>query len=117
MIVSLFILPGSLLASLAGTVCMVVILSVTVATVVGPAMLTLIGPNVDRWRIGASARGRPLAADGAGRRGAEAAGAWSAAPDRRRAAGPGGAGDRAEDGPAEPRTARRGRARARRTRN
>jgi putative drug exporter of the RND superfamily len=54
MIVSLFILPGSLLASLAGTVCMVVILSVTVATVVGPAILTLLGPNVDRWRFGAT---------------------------------------------------------------
>ncbi|HEY8501572.1 MAG TPA: MMPL family transporter, partial [Solirubrobacterales bacterium] len=52
MIVSLFILPGSLLASLAGTVCMVVILSVTVATVVGPAIFTLVGPNVDRWRLG-----------------------------------------------------------------
>jgi putative drug exporter of the RND superfamily len=55
MIVSLFILPGSLLASLAGTVCMVVILSVTVATVAGPAILTLLGPNVDRWRLGAAA--------------------------------------------------------------
>jgi RND superfamily putative drug exporter len=54
MIVSLFILPGSLLASLAGTVCMVVILSVTVAVVVGPAILTLLGPNVDRWRFGAT---------------------------------------------------------------
>jgi putative drug exporter of the RND superfamily len=52
MIVSLFILPGSLLASLAGTVCMVVVLSVSVATVCGPAILTLLGPNVDRWRIG-----------------------------------------------------------------
>ena len=52
MVVALFILPGSLLASLAGTVIMVVILSVTVATVVGPALLTLLGPNVDRWRIG-----------------------------------------------------------------
>jgi RND superfamily putative drug exporter len=58
MLVSLFILPGSLLASLAGTVIMVVILSVTVATVVGPALLTLIGPNVDRWRIGKPAGGR-----------------------------------------------------------
>ena len=55
MIVSLFILPGSLLASLAGTVCMVVILSVTVATVVGPAILTLMGTNLDRWRFGATA--------------------------------------------------------------
>jgi RND superfamily putative drug exporter len=52
MIVSLFILPGALLASLAGTVCMVVILSVTVATVGGPAILTLVGPRVNLWRIG-----------------------------------------------------------------
>ncbi|MGE0067579.1 MAG: MMPL family transporter [Solirubrobacterales bacterium] len=54
MLVSLFILPGSLLASLAGTLMMVVLLSVGVATIVGPALLTLIGPNVDRWRIGAA---------------------------------------------------------------
>jgi putative drug exporter of the RND superfamily len=56
MLVSLFILPGSLLASLAGTVMMVVLLSVIVATLVGPALLTLIGPNVDRWRIGPAPR-------------------------------------------------------------
>jgi putative drug exporter of the RND superfamily len=52
MLTSLLILPGSLLASLAGTVAMVTVLSVTVATVVGPALLTLLGANVDRWRIG-----------------------------------------------------------------
>jgi putative drug exporter of the RND superfamily len=55
MIVAMFILPGSLLAALAGTVCMVVVLSVIVAIVVGPALLTLLGPNVDRWRFGATA--------------------------------------------------------------
>jgi RND superfamily putative drug exporter len=55
MLVSLLILPGSLLVSLAGTVAMVVVLSVTVATLVGPAILTLVGRNVDRWRIGAAA--------------------------------------------------------------
>jgi RND superfamily putative drug exporter len=55
MIVSMFVVPGSLLASLAGTVCMVVILSVGVAVVAGPAILTLLGPNVDRWRLGATA--------------------------------------------------------------
>ncbi|MDQ3724273.1 MAG: MMPL family transporter [Actinomycetota bacterium] len=55
MLVSLFILPGSLLASLAGTVCMVVILSVGVAVVAGPAILSLLGPNVDRWRLGRTA--------------------------------------------------------------
>jgi len=54
MIVSLFILPGALLASLAGTVCMVVILSVLVATIAGPAILTLLGPNLDRWRFGST---------------------------------------------------------------
>jgi putative drug exporter of the RND superfamily len=52
MLVSLLILPGSLLVSLAGTVAMVVVLSVTVATLVGPAILTLAGRNVNRWRIG-----------------------------------------------------------------
>jgi RND superfamily putative drug exporter len=52
MIVSIFILPGSLLGSLAGTVCMVVLLSVAAATIAGPAILTLVGPNLDRWRIG-----------------------------------------------------------------
>jgi RND superfamily putative drug exporter len=56
MIVSLFLLPGALLASLAGTVCMVVILSVTVATVCGPAILTLVGPRVNLWRIGGAPR-------------------------------------------------------------
>jgi putative drug exporter of the RND superfamily len=55
MLVSLLILPGSLLVSLAGTVAMVVVLSVTVATLVGPAILTLVGRNVDRWRLGSAA--------------------------------------------------------------
>ena len=36
---------------------MVVILSVTVATVCGPAILTLVGPQVNRWRIGGPAKG------------------------------------------------------------
>jgi putative drug exporter of the RND superfamily len=57
MIVSLFILPGSLLASLAGTVCMVVILSIAVATIAGPAILTLVGPRVNLWRIGGAPKG------------------------------------------------------------
>jgi putative drug exporter of the RND superfamily len=52
MLVAFFIVPGSLLASLAATVGLVTILSVLVATVAGPAVLTLLGPNVDRWRIG-----------------------------------------------------------------
>ncbi len=58
MVASIFLLPGSLLASLAGTVALVVLLTVVVATVVGPPLLIVIGPNVDRWRIGAPADGR-----------------------------------------------------------
>ncbi len=58
MIVALFLVPGALLAALAGTVAMVAALSVLVATVVGPALLTLIGPNLDRWRIGPEPTGR-----------------------------------------------------------
>jgi RND superfamily putative drug exporter len=58
MLVSLLLLPGSLLASLAGTVAMVVVLSVTVATVVVPALLLLVGTNLDRWRVGPAPGGR-----------------------------------------------------------
>jgi RND superfamily putative drug exporter len=57
MLVSIFVVPGPLLASLAGTVAMVVVLSVAVATVVGPALLVLIGPNINRWRIGPAPSG------------------------------------------------------------
>lgn len=58
MLVSIFILPGSLLASLAGTLMMVVILTVTISTVLAPAVLLLLGHNVNRWRIGAAPNGR-----------------------------------------------------------
>jgi putative drug exporter of the RND superfamily len=56
MIVAMFIVPGSLLASLAGTVAMVVILTVAGATLVGPSLLLLLGTNIDRWRIGGPAK-------------------------------------------------------------
>ncbi|HEX2095917.1 MAG TPA: MMPL family transporter [Solirubrobacterales bacterium] len=52
MIVAFFIVPGSLLGSLAATLALVVGLSVLVAIVPGPAVLALLGPNVDRWRVG-----------------------------------------------------------------
>jgi putative drug exporter of the RND superfamily len=52
MLVAFFVVPGSLLGSLAATLAIVVALSVLVAVVPGPAVLTLLGPNVDRWRIG-----------------------------------------------------------------
>lgn len=52
MVVAFFIVPGSLLGSLAATLFLVVGLSVLVAVVAGPAVLIMLGPNVDRWRIG-----------------------------------------------------------------
>jgi RND superfamily putative drug exporter len=57
MLVALFIVPGALLASLAGTVALVVVLTVAVATFVGPPVLVLLGPNIDRWRIGPAPNG------------------------------------------------------------
>ena len=57
MLVSFFVVPGSLLASLAATVGLVVVLSVLVATIAGPALLILLGSNLDRWRIGRAPSG------------------------------------------------------------
>jgi RND superfamily putative drug exporter len=52
MIVSVLVLPGSLLLSLAGTAILVTALSVAVANYLAPALLLLLGANVDRWRFG-----------------------------------------------------------------
>ena len=52
MVTAFFIAPGVLLASLAATLAMVVVLTVLVATLVGPPTLVLVGANIDRWRIG-----------------------------------------------------------------
>lgn len=57
MVVALFVVPGVLLASLAGTLAMVVTLTVLVATLLGPPVLVLIGTNIDRWRIGPAPNG------------------------------------------------------------
>ena len=57
MIVTVFVLPGSLLLSLAGTAILVTALSVVVANYLAPALLVLLGANVDRWRIGRPANG------------------------------------------------------------
>ncbi len=57
MLVAFLIVPGVLLASLAGTLAMVVVLTVTVATLLGPPTLVLLGPNIDRWRIGRKPNG------------------------------------------------------------
>ncbi len=59
MLVAFFIVPGSLLGSLAATLVLVVALSVLVAALPGPALLTLLGPNVDRWRLGPAATDGP----------------------------------------------------------
>ncbi|HEX9106787.1 MAG TPA: efflux RND transporter permease subunit, partial [Longimicrobiales bacterium] len=58
MLVALLIVPGSLLASLAGTVAVVVAISVVVSIALVPALLALLGPNLDRWRIGPASHGR-----------------------------------------------------------
>jgi putative drug exporter of the RND superfamily len=58
MVVAFFVVPGALLASLAATLAMVVALSVVVSTVAVPAVLVLLGPNVDRWRVGPRPNGR-----------------------------------------------------------
>jgi putative drug exporter of the RND superfamily len=52
MLVAFFIVPGSLLGSLAATLALVVALTVLVSIVAGPAVLVLLGANIDRWRIG-----------------------------------------------------------------
>jgi RND superfamily putative drug exporter len=57
MLVALLVVPGALLASLAGTLALVVVLTVIVATAVGPPILVLLGPDVDRWRIGPAPNG------------------------------------------------------------
>ena len=57
MLVALFVVPGALLASLAGTLAMVVTLTALIATLLGPSVLVLIGTNIDRWRIGAAPNG------------------------------------------------------------
>jgi RND superfamily putative drug exporter len=57
MLVTLFTMPGTLLVSLAGTAIVVTAISVLVAALVGPALLVLLGHNVNRWRIGAERDG------------------------------------------------------------
>jgi RND superfamily putative drug exporter len=52
MVVAFLLVPGSLLGSLAATLALVVAFSVLVATVGGPAVLVLLGPSIDRWRVG-----------------------------------------------------------------
>ncbi len=57
MLALLFVMPGTLLISLAGTAILVTAISVLVAALVGPALLVLTGHNVNRWRIGGQGDG------------------------------------------------------------
>jgi RND superfamily putative drug exporter len=57
MVVSVFVLPGSLLLSLAGTAILTTAISVVVANYLVPPLLVLLGENVNRWRIGRASRG------------------------------------------------------------
>jgi RND superfamily putative drug exporter len=59
MLVSVFLLPGSLLVSLAGTVVIVTLCAVVGSWLVGPALLTLVGTQIDRWRITDAGPARP----------------------------------------------------------
>jgi putative drug exporter of the RND superfamily len=57
MLVTLAVMPGKLLLSLAGTAIVVTGISVVVAALVGPALLVLVGHNIDRWRLGGARDG------------------------------------------------------------
>jgi RND superfamily putative drug exporter len=59
MFVSVFLLPGSLLVSLAGTVVIVAVCAVAGSWLVGPALLTLVGAQIDRWHISTPGAARP----------------------------------------------------------
>ncbi|HWM64527.1 MAG TPA: MMPL family transporter [Solirubrobacterales bacterium] len=55
MLVTLAVMPGKLLLSLAGTAIVVTGISVLVAALIGPALLVVVGHNVNRWRLGSHA--------------------------------------------------------------
>lgn len=55
--VSLFVVPGPQLTSLFGGVVVATALSIMIAWVVGPAVLTLLGDNVNRWQVGTVSSG------------------------------------------------------------
>jgi len=57
MVVALFVVPGVLLVSLAASLAMVVVLTVLVATLLGPPILVMVGTRIDLWRIGPAPNG------------------------------------------------------------
>jgi RND superfamily putative drug exporter len=60
MAVTLWIMPGSLFLSLAGTAILVTLISVCISAVVAPPLLLLLGPNVNRWQLGSGRNGGQL---------------------------------------------------------
>jgi putative drug exporter of the RND superfamily len=62
MLVTLAVMPGKLLISLAGTAIAVTGISVVVAALIGPALLVLVGHDVNRWRLGGAGDGGRLMA-------------------------------------------------------
>ncbi len=62
MLVTLFVMPGKLLISLAGAAIVVTAISVLVATLVIPPLLMLTGHNLNRWRLGGEAGGERVMA-------------------------------------------------------
>jgi putative drug exporter of the RND superfamily len=66
MVVILLVMPGNLFLSLAGTAILTTAVSVAISTLVAPPLLCLLGPNVDRWRLGrGNGSARLMAAVGA----------------------------------------------------
>ena len=57
MAVSVLVLPGSLLLSLAGTAILVTAISLITSIFLAPPLLSLLGANLDRWRVGGAPNG------------------------------------------------------------
>jgi putative drug exporter of the RND superfamily len=62
MAVILWIMPGTLFLSLAGTAVLVTAISVALAALVAPPLLFLIGTDIDRWQVGSTGNGKRLMA-------------------------------------------------------
>ena len=67
MAVTLLVMPGSLFLSLAGAAILVTAISVLIADRVAPPLLLLLGPHINRWRLGADGDGKRLMARSAPR--------------------------------------------------
>ncbi len=60
MAVTLWVMPGTLFLSLAGTAILVTVASVAIAALVAPAALLVAAPHLDRWRVGGGREGARL---------------------------------------------------------